>query len=206
MPLQDVKADFSFKSGRVVVVPFLLHAKDIDMEIGGIHGFDQSLDYDVSLKVPRSQLGSKGSTFVKNVVEQAADKGIPVKLRDAVSMNVKMCGTINNPDVKTDMNSEVVNAESNLKKEVDDFVNAKLDSAKQQLHHPQAAAKPPLIVQTTYKPKANTKTKKVSKAGHKSMAHAKTKKKKKKSTKHYTTSLKKGKSTASISTKKRTGL
>ena len=130
IPLKDVKADFSFKSGKVEVSPFLVHAKDIDMEIGGTHGFDQSLDYAVNLKVPRNQLGSKGSMFVKNVVVQAADKGIPVKLKDAVSMDVKMSGTINSPDVKTDMDAVVDKAASDLKKEVNDFVNAKLDSAK----------------------------------------------------------------------------
>lgn len=116
IPLKDVKSDFSFKAGKVDVSPFLVHAKDVDMEIGGSHGFDQSLDYAVKLKVPRNQLGNKGKVFVKNVVVQAADKGIPVKLRDAVSMDVKMSGTINSPDVKTDMDSEVNTAATDLKK------------------------------------------------------------------------------------------
>ena len=74
------------------------------------------------MQVPRSQLGNKGTMFVKNVVEQAAEKGIPVKLKDAVCMNVKMGGTINRPDVNPDMNSVVDNAASDLKKEVNDFV------------------------------------------------------------------------------------
>src|ERR1700730_19461595 len=104
------------------------------MEIDGTHGFDQTLDYDINLKVPRSQLGNKGNMFVKNVITEAADKGIPIKLKDAVSMNVKMNGTINSPDVKTDMNAVVDNAAVDLKKEVNDFVNAKLDSAKHELH------------------------------------------------------------------------
>ncbi len=196
IPLKDVKADFTFKSGKVVVSPFLVHANDMDMLIGGTHGFDQSLDYDVSLRVPRSQLGSKGSMFVKNVVEQAADKGIPVKLSDAVNMNVKMCGTINSPDVNADMNTAVSNAATDLNKEVNDFVNAKLDSAKQQLRNPPSAGKKQLFVQTVYKSKSNSKVKKHSKTVHKSTAHSKSKKKKKKSTKHYTASLTKDRSTA----------
>ncbi len=201
IPLKDIKADFAFKNGKVSVSPFFIHTGDIDMEVGGTHGFDQSIDYGIYLKVPRNRLGSKGSTFVKEVVTQAAEKGIPVKLKDAVSMNVKMSGTINSPDVKTDMDSTVGTAAADLKKEMDDFVNAKLDSARQQLRSP-SATKKPLYVQASYK----TKTKKTGKSAHKSAAHAKSKKKHKKQSKNYTTSLKKTKTTASIGSKKQATL
>ena len=206
IPLKDVKAEFSFSKGTVVISPFLLRTKDMGMEIGGEHGFDQSLDYDVTLNVPRSRLGKKGSSFVKNVVVQAAEKGIPVQLRDAVNMNVKMGGTINSPDVKTNMDSAVNLAEADLKKEVNEFVNAKLDSAKQQLHKTQASSKKPIFVQTNYKSKSHSRAKKNSRSAHKSSVHSKTKKKKKKSSRNYITSLKKGKSTASNSSKKHSGL
>jgi AsmA-like C-terminal region len=197
IPLKDVKAEFSFRNGRVDVSPFAIHTKDIDLAAGGTHGFDQSLNYDVSLKVPRDQLGSKGSLFVKNVVTQAAEKGIPVKLNDAVNMNVKMGGTINSPDVKPDMDAVVDNAATDLKKEVNDFVNAKLDSAKQQLRNPPAATKKALFVQTTYKSKAGVKSKKTSGSVHKNAAHKPSKKKHKKPAKNYSVSLKKEKRTAS---------
>jgi AsmA-like C-terminal region len=182
IPLNDTKADFSFKNGRVVVTPFVVHSKDIEMDINGTHGFDQSLDYAIIMKVPRSQLGNKGTVFVKNVVTQAADKGIPVELRDNVSMNVKMVGTINSPDVKTDMDSAVDNAAIDLKREVDDFVKAKLDSARQQLHHP-SSSKKQIFVQTTYK----TKSKKSSRKTHKMASSKKSKKKHRKPVKNYLT-------------------
>ena len=184
IPMKNVKADFSFRSGKVAVSPFFVQSENIEMEIGGSHGFDQSVDYGISLKVPRSQLGNKGSNFVKHVVEQAAVKGIPVKLKDAVSMNVQICGAINSPDVKEDMDAVVDHAATDLKKEMDDFVNAKLDSARQLLHNPAAFDKKPVYVQASYKSKA-VKTKKSSKTVHKKATH--TKPKKKKHIKHYTT-------------------
>jgi hypothetical protein len=184
IPMKDVKADFSFRAGKVAVSPFLVQSGNIEMEIGGSHGLDQSVDYGISLKVPRSQLGNKGSNFVKHVVEQAAVKGIPVKLKDAVSMNVQICGTINSPDVKEDMDAMVDHAATDLKKEIDDFVNAKLDSARQILHNPSVFEKKPLYIQTSNKSKA-VKTKKSSKSVHKKPAHAKTKKKHRKTVKHY---------------------
>src|SRR6185312_88480 len=212
VPLKDVKADFSFKNGKVAVAPFPVHTNNMDLQIGGTHGFDQSLDYGISLKVPRSQLGSKGSMFVKNVVVQAADKGIPVKLDDAVSMNIRMNGTLTSPEVKADMDAVVDNAATDLKKEVSDFVNAKLDSAKQQLRNPPAAGKKQIFVQTGNKSKTNLKAKNV-RSANKTRIHAKTKKhpvhskakKKKKSSGNYTMNLKKDKSTASNSSTKHEG-
>ena len=212
VPLKDVKADFSFKNGKVLVAPFPVHTNNMDLQIGGTHGFDQSLDYDISLKVPRNQLGSKGSMFVKNVVVQAADKGIPVKLDDAVSMNVRMSGTLTSPEVKTDMDAAVDNAATDLKKEVSEFVNAKLDSAKQQLRNPPAAGKKQIFVRTGYKSKTNLKAKKNTPSANKIRVHSKpkkhpvhskAKKKKKKPSGNYTMNLKKDKSTAGSGSKKR---
>ncbi|HTQ63551.1 MAG TPA: AsmA-like C-terminal region-containing protein [Puia sp.] len=197
VPLKDIKTDFEYSSGKVIVAPFTVRTKDIEMDIDGTHGYEQSLDYEVGLKVPRTELGAKGKAFVKNIVMQAADKGIPVKIKDAVNINVKMVGTINNPDINTDMNSVVDHAASDLKNEVNDFVNAKLDSAKQELNSSPASAKKPPIVQTSYKSKANTRSKKSQKSGHKNTSHKKTKKKQKTTRKYYSNSAKKDRSTAS---------
>ena len=112
-------------------------------------------------------------------------------------MNVQMCGSINSPDVKEDMDAVVDHAATDLKKEVDDFVNAKLDSAKQQLRKPPASGKKQLFVQTTYKSKTSVKAKKSSNSVHKKPAHTNAKKKHKKSGRNYSTSLKKDKRTVS---------
>jgi hypothetical protein len=208
VPLKDVKAGFSFKSGRVVVAPFLVQANKMDMQIAGTHGFDQSLDYDIRMQVPRSQLGNKGSMFVKNVVVQAADQGIPIRLDDAVTMNIRMNGTLTSPEVKADMDATVDNAAIDLKKEVNAFINAKLDSAKQQLRNPQAAGKKRVSMQTGNKSKPDVKRKKNTRTTKKTHVHAKTKKhtvhpkakkKKKKSSGNYTMNMKKDKRTAGSS-------
>lgn len=197
IPLTNVKTEFSFNGGRVLVNPFFIQTKDMEMDIEGTHGFDQSMDYDISLKVPRRELGRKGNLFVKNVVSQAAEKRIPVKIGDAVRIDAKLNGTINNPEVKTDMNAVVSNAETDLNKEVDDFVNAKLDSAKRQLHKSPAAGKKKEISQASYITKTNSKGKKVSHSIRKKTHPVKPPKKKKNPVKNYTINSKKNRATAS---------
>ena len=59
LPLKDVKTDFTFESGKVVVNAFQVKSGDIGMEIFGTHSLDQSIEYGMNLIVPRSQLGHK---------------------------------------------------------------------------------------------------------------------------------------------------
>ncbi|MBS1599050.1 MAG: hypothetical protein JST75_12570 [Bacteroidetes bacterium] len=195
--LKDVHANFSVEGGRVVLDAFPAHADDIDMEIFGSHGFDQTLAYNINLKVPRNDLGQKGTAFVKNVVTDAADKGIPVKLDESVNILVKLNGTIDNPDVKTDMSAVVEKASEDLQKEMNDFVNAKLDTARQQLHK-STHSKKSMVVQTNYKPKKNVKSKKSNTYAHYKSNSSKSKKKTRSKKKYETASLKKSRSIASI--------
>ena len=59
--LREVREQFEFSAGKVFVKPFKLKIKDIEMEIGGMHGFDQTIDYTIHLKIPRSMIGTKGN-------------------------------------------------------------------------------------------------------------------------------------------------
>src|SRR6185437_10699523 len=102
--LKDVKTYFDFANGKVLVKPFHVKVKDIDMEIGGVHGLDQSINYVIGMKLPRSLMGAQGNALVNNLAQQASAKGIPVKLSDYINLNVKMEGSLTNPVIKTDLN------------------------------------------------------------------------------------------------------
>ena len=54
--------------------PFHVKYNDIDMEIGGMHGFDQSIDYVIAMKVPRAMLGSDANNLLNNLAQQAVAK------------------------------------------------------------------------------------------------------------------------------------
>jgi hypothetical protein len=147
--VKDVKTYFSFKNGRVIVNPFKVKAKDINMEMGGSHGFDQTLDYAINLKIPRSLAGAQANAAVNNLVAQVNSKGVPIKLSDIISVNVKMGGTITNPVLKTDLNDAMSNTASNLKQQASDFVKAQVDSAKQQVRDTVAVVKQQLVKDAT---------------------------------------------------------
>jgi AsmA-like C-terminal region len=128
--LKDVKNYIEFANGKVLVKPFKVKVNAIDMEIGGMHGFDESIDYLINMKVPRALMGTQGNSYVNSLVSQVNNKGIPVKLGDFVNLKVNMGGSITNPVLKTDLKQAAGSLADDLKQQATDFAKAKIDSTK----------------------------------------------------------------------------
>ncbi|MCL7753135.1 AsmA family protein [Polaribacter sp. Z022] len=79
--LDGINGVFSFNKGLVTVKPIPLTYKDIKMEIGGTHGFDQSMNYDIIFDVPVKYLGSEVTNLISKLTpkDAASIKSIPVK-------------------------------------------------------------------------------------------------------------------------------
>jgi len=129
-PLKDIKALFEFSAGKVLVKPFTVKIKNIEMEVGGMHGLDQSIDYVINMKLPRELLGTQANSLVNNLASQAAAKGIPVKLSDVINLKVNLGGTIKNPQVNLNMKEAGASMEEELKQQAAEFAQARIDSAK----------------------------------------------------------------------------
>jgi hypothetical protein len=128
--IKDIKNYIEFANGKVLVKPFTIKVKDIEMLIGGTHGFDQSLDYLVQMKLPRKYLGAQGNALINSLVTQASNKGVPVTVGDIVNLNVTMRGSVTNPTIKTDLKEAAGDATAELKQQAVDFAKAKVDSTK----------------------------------------------------------------------------
>ncbi|WP_276485929.1 AsmA-like C-terminal region-containing protein [Paraflavitalea pollutisoli] len=127
--VKDIKNYFEFANGKVLIKPFNVKVKDIDMEVGGMHGLDQSLDYVLNLKVPRAKLGEKANSLVNNLASQANSKGIPVKLSDIINFKVNVGGSITSPTIKTDLKDAGSSLAQDMKDQANEFVEAKKAAA-----------------------------------------------------------------------------
>lgn len=131
--VKEIKNYIEFANGRVLVKPFNLKIDNIDMEIGGFHGFDNSIDYAIQMKLPRSVMGTNGNNLVNNLADAANKKGIPIKLGETVNLHIKLTGSISNPSLKIDLKETAGDAIKELEEQAKDFVQAKIDSAKQKV-------------------------------------------------------------------------
>ncbi|WP_430400055.1 AsmA-like C-terminal region-containing protein [Flavobacterium sp.] len=108
--LNDIKAALTFKDGKVAVKPFNLKYQDINMQIGGTHGFDQTMDYNVKFDVPAKYLGPEVNNLIAKLTPADAAKieNIPV--------NALLGGNFSSPKVTTDMKQATGNLVTQLVK------------------------------------------------------------------------------------------
>jgi len=139
--LKDIKSHFEFANGKVFVKPFNFKIQDMELEVGGKHGLDQSIDYVLNLKVPREKLGSKANALVNNLASQASSKGIPVKLADVIPIKVNLGGSITNPTVKTDLAGAGSSLAQDMKNQAQELLAAKKAAADSAVAAAKTAAK-----------------------------------------------------------------
>ncbi|MFV8378409.1 AsmA-like C-terminal region-containing protein [Flavobacterium sp. LB3R33] len=106
--LNDLKAAVTFKDGKVNVKPFDIKYKDIKATIGGTHGFDQSMNYNLKFDVPAKYLGSEANALIAKL--SAADAA---KL-ESFPINAVLGGNFTNPKITTDINSAVTKLTTQL--------------------------------------------------------------------------------------------
>lgn len=130
--MKDVKTFFEFSNGKLLVKPFTVKIKNIEMEIGGLQGigFDEGINYAINLKLPRALMGTQGNQYVDNLLKSVNAKGIPLKLGETVSLKMEMGGTIKNPTLKVDLKQSGEKLVDQMKEQIKDFAQAKIDSAK----------------------------------------------------------------------------
>ncbi len=112
--LNDVKAALSFKDGKVNIKPFDIKHQDIKVTIGGSHGFDQNMNYNLIFDVPAKYLGKEATNLLAKLSpsEQQQLKNIPI--------NASLTGNFGAPKLNTDLKTATTNLVTQLVKQQKD--------------------------------------------------------------------------------------
>jgi vacuolar-type H+-ATPase subunit H len=100
--LAPIKAAFRINEGRLFVQPFDVKVGGASMRVAGSNGLDQSIQYTLDLKVPRSLVGSGANQALASLTSRA---GIDLQAAPEIPLAVQLGGTVTNPNVKVDMGS-----------------------------------------------------------------------------------------------------
>ena len=121
--LNDIKGVLTFKDGKVNIKPFDIKYQDIKATIGGSHGFDQNMNYDLKLNVPAKYLGNElGALYAKLAPADAA------KLEN-IPITGLLTGSFTSPKISTDMKGAITNLTAQLVKQQKDKLLSKGSSA-----------------------------------------------------------------------------
>ena len=108
--LNDVKAALSFKDGKVNVKPFDIKYQDITVNVGGTHGFDQTMNYNLKFDVPVKYLGKEVTNLVAKLTP--ADQ----KQITSIPVTGLMTGNFSQPKFNTDLKQSTTNLTTQLVK------------------------------------------------------------------------------------------
>ncbi len=117
LSLNDVKANLTFADGKVNVKPFDIKYQDMKATIGGAHGFDQNMNYNLKFDVPAKYLGKEAGAMLGKLTSTDIDElqNIPI--------NAILTGNFSSPKITTDIKSGLTALASQLvKKEKDKLV------------------------------------------------------------------------------------
>ncbi|MEO0046445.1 MAG: hypothetical protein RL705_1636 [Bacteroidota bacterium] len=112
--LNDLKAAITFKDGKVNVKPFDIKYQDIKATIGGTHGFDQNMNYNLKLDVPAKYLGTEANNLIAKLSPADAKKV------ESVPVNAIVGGNFTNPKITTDIKQATTSLVNNLVKQQKD--------------------------------------------------------------------------------------
>jgi hypothetical protein len=109
--LNDLKAALTFKDGKVNVKPFDIKYQDIKATIGGTHGFDQLMNYNVKLDVPAKYLGTEINKLIAKLTPADAKKF------ETIPINAMLAGNFSSPKITTDIQQATTTLVNNLVKQ-----------------------------------------------------------------------------------------
>ncbi|WP_445453800.1 AsmA family protein [Flavobacterium sp. 25HG05S-40] len=109
--LNDLKAALTFKDGKVNVKPFDIKYQDIKATVGGTHGFDQLMNYNIKLDVPAKYLGTEINNLIGKLTPADAKKF------ETIPINAILGGNFSSPKITTDIKQATTNLVTNLVKQ-----------------------------------------------------------------------------------------
>lgn len=116
--LNDVKAALTFNDGKVTVKPFDIKYQDIKVTVGGTHGFDQNINYDLKFDVPVKYLGTEVNNLIAKLTPADAKK------LESIPVNGMMNGSFAAPKFTTDLKMATTNLVTQLvKQQKDKYIN-----------------------------------------------------------------------------------
>jgi hypothetical protein len=128
--LNPINSGFEIRDGRMHVRPFTVALAGTTMNVSGSNGLDQSLDYDLGLRVPRALLGGGANEALAGLMSKAAGAGLDLRSAPMVALGIKVGGTVTDPSVSVDVGAAAGSVTKAVTEAATQRVTEVVDSAK----------------------------------------------------------------------------
>jgi vacuolar-type H+-ATPase subunit H len=144
--IENTKNWLEITNGMVEVKPFDISLADIPMTVGGTHGLNRQMAYEIKAAIPRTKLennaiGSAASEGLRQLQAEASKLGLPFEQSETVNVMIALTGSLTDPKVKVNLlgldgddsaGGLVAGATEQLKEEAKDQINAGKEQIKEE--------------------------------------------------------------------------
>lgn len=131
LEFSNMDIGFEMKDGRVKTMPFDVKVNQINTNISGSTGLDQTIDYKWKMDIPRSMFGKEANSALNGLMAQAnAAAGTNISMGEKVKVNINFGGTVTNPTIKTGLKDEAT--KSTVEAVKNEVVNQTIDKANEE--------------------------------------------------------------------------
>ncbi|HEX7335689.1 MAG TPA: hypothetical protein VF252_00665, partial [Gemmatimonadales bacterium] len=131
--MEAIRTAFHIKEGRLILQPFDVKLGGLTMNVAGSNGIDQSLEYTLGLKVPRSLLGADANQAIAGLISRAGKGGIDLSRAAEIPLAIQLTGKVTDPVVKVDVGSLTSSVAKGAEQAAKQAVTEKVDSAAMRL-------------------------------------------------------------------------
>lgn len=104
LDIDGFKTSFTFTNGKMTVDPTNFKYKSIKGNLSGWTSFDQSISYDLKLKIPREEFGDEANKLLQSTLDNINSYGTNLNFPDMIPINIGIGGTLQNPQIKSAFN------------------------------------------------------------------------------------------------------
>ena len=130
LEFQNMDISFKMANGRVETSPFDVKVNQINTNISGSTGLDQTIDYKWKMDIPRAMFGKEANSALEGLLAQGNQAaGTNIKMSDKIKVTINFGGTVTNPKIKTGMKDDNKSTTEAVKEQV---VNTVVDKANEE--------------------------------------------------------------------------
>ena len=126
LDLSNLALKFLFAKGKVLVEPFDFKAGNYAGQIAGSNGFDQTIDYVMSIAIPKTELGGSLNSLMAKAGKAGINPG------ETINVEALFKGTVTKPEVSTNLKNMASNIASDVKDQVVDKAKEELEKQKKE--------------------------------------------------------------------------
>ncbi|KPK84959.1 MAG: hypothetical protein AMS27_08605 [Bacteroides sp. SM23_62_1] len=131
--INDLAMNFEIRNGRVYIEPFDFNLGKSKVTLGGDQGIDQTMNYHMKMKIPKSELGAAGESAMDGLSSLAADQGLALDFGDELDVGFQVMGTFSDPQVRPVFEQGVKKISQQVKEQVTERVEEEVEKVKEEV-------------------------------------------------------------------------